>query len=142
MSADPRKALAPLSPRDVEKLGPPESWTYQRDGDRDISIHGWTLGEGTIEAPGTGELRRGTIVTVSLTTTGRLITSRIPCEGTRADKWQAESATAQFHETPQAAYQWLVNDSKGRLGAASKAAWVKACRAFRPMAEFAVERID
>jgi hypothetical protein len=37
-------------------FGPPETWTQPRNGDRDIAIYGWTIGQGEINATLTDEI--------------------------------------------------------------------------------------
>ena len=102
MTTDATRPLAPLNPKDTAKLGPPEVWTYPRSGDHDISICGWTIGKGNVHAPGTGEanIRRGTTVTINLTTTGRLVTTKNAWTRRDDGGWESDLATGQVHETP------------------------------------------
>lgn len=109
----------------------------------DIQILGWRIGLGQIAVPGKGSSRsqRGVDVEIFVTEKGRLVTTRNAW--TRApDGGSSDSQTSQVCETPARAYQWLLDDGKGKLGPASKAAWVMACQTFAPMSGLEIERID
>ena len=152
---DPKQALRPLDfvVQLSQKLGPPQPHVVPIDGVRDISTKGWIVGRGQMTAPPrlkpgqsvTGfssdvELQRGTDVEVYLTAKGTLITTRR--SWTRTGGGEEVSQTGQAHETPDSAYQWLLNDGKGKLGPASKQAWSEACRNVPPMAELEFEHVD
>ena len=81
------------------------------------------------------------MVDILLTKGGRLVTTRRAWTRS-ADGSRSDSQTSQVNESPARAYQWLVSDGKGKLGPASKEAWVQACRNFPPMAELEFERVD
>lgn len=139
---DPLKPLAPLPPALTATLGPAEPRTFIRPDGLDIQIAGWRIGLGQIGVPGKGSSRsqRGVDVEIFVTEQGRLVTTRNAW--TRApDGGSHHSQTSQVHETPAAAYQWLLDDGKGKLGPASKAAWVQACQTLAPMSGLEVERI-
>jgi hypothetical protein len=46
------------------------------------------------------------------------------------------------HDNIDSAYRWLVAEGNGKLGPASKAAWVAACRTVPLMAGHEYERIE
>lgn len=142
MTTDATKPIAPLDPQLVAHLGQPQTRIVVRSDGRDLEVVGWEIGVGRIGVgsadPSTWQ--RGTDVEIFLTAKGRLITTRN--SWTRTPQGRSDSQTSQFHETPAAALQWLVDDGKGKLGPASKAAWVQACRTFAPMAGLEFERID
>ncbi len=139
-------ATKPLAPLDLDTrthltatLGPSKPHFVGISEGRDIHTAGWTIGLGQIGVG--GNPTRGTDVEILLTEGGRLITTRR--SWTRgADGVDTVSQTGCVHETPAAAYQWLVNDGKGKLGPASKTAWVQACRAVPLMAGLEFERVD
>lgn len=137
MHRDPKLPLAPLDPKDTGSLGDVQTWNHPRSQGLDLEIRGWIIGKGEAAA---GRNRR-TIVEIALTTKGRLITTR-RSESRDADGWELHEATGQFHETPERAYAWLLEDGHGKLGPASRAAWVAACRTFAPMNGMEVERVD
>lgn len=139
MTTDATRPLAPLDPQVVahlnSTLGQPRPVFMTIVDNRDIHADCWEIGRGRIET-GDPKAPRFTEVRIWLTPGGTLITNRT--NGTR----DVESGTGCAHATPDRAYQWLVDDGKGKLGPASKAAWVAACRAVPPMADFEFERID
>lgn len=141
------KPLAPLPAETVSyltsKFGPATPTLITRQGDRDIYVDCWLVGRGETLAdtrPRTGEVQRGTTVELRLTVGGFLVTTRTAW--TRTADESTESATGQVHSTPDLAYNWLIKDGKGKLGPASKAAWVQACGNVPPMKEFAYERVE
>jgi hypothetical protein len=142
MTTDAKKPLAPLDPHVVEHLnstlGKPKPVFMAIVGDRDIHADCWEIGRGRIEA-GDPKARRYTEVKIWLTPGGTLITNCT--KGTTDGPIHTDSGTGCAHQTPAAALQWLLDDGKGKLGPASKAAWVAACRAVPPMADFEFERI-
>ena len=144
---DPRKPLAPLDAKLVAQLtttlGPPEPRNFAKDGALDIAVVGaWTIGFGqTVAKSAPQSSQRGTDVEILLTAGGRLVTTRNSWTRT-VDGSSEESQRSDVHETPDAAYRWLINDGNGKLGPASKAAWVQACRAFGPMAGLEFERVE
>ncbi len=134
---NPSKPLAPLSPESVDTLGKPRTWTVERPGNLDIEVSAWKLGEGRIDVGGP-ESRRTTTVEIWLTTKGRLLTVRRASSD--VDGVSTVEQASQFHETPASALAWLIADGKGKLGRASKVAWVQACRTFAPMSGMEIER--
>lgn len=144
---DPKKPLAPLDPQLVAQLtatlGQPEPRNFAKDGGLDIAVVGaWTIGFGqTLAKRDAQSSQRGTDVEVLLTASGRLVTTRNSWTRT-VDGSREESQRSEVHETPDGAYRWLVNDGNGKLGPASKAAWVQACRTFGPMAGLEFERVE
>ena len=143
---DPAKPLAPLSPETVKhltaRLGPAEPCLVTRQGYLDIHVQAWLIGCGETRADtGTGEVQRGTTVEIRLTVGGNLVTTR--CAWTRtADGSSEDSQTGQVHSTPHLAYEWLIKDGKGKLGPASKDAWVQACRNVPTMSGLEYERVE
>ncbi len=142
MTADAKQPLAPLAPELIahlnSTLGQPKPVFMAIIGSRDIHADCWEIGRGRIEA-GDPKARRYTEVKIWLTPGGTLITTKTV--GTTDGPVHTDSSTGSPHATPAAAYQWLLDDGKGKLGPASKQAWVTACRAVPPMAEFEYERI-
>jgi hypothetical protein len=142
---DATKPLGPLDPTLVDhltqKLGPPESFLLAISaGGLDIRAVGWKVGFGSIEAGGTArDMKRGTDVTIRLMVGGQLLTSR--CSWTKGPTSSEESQTGRVNSTPQAAWEWLLEDGGGKLGRASKDAWVKACRTVPPMADLEFEQV-
>ncbi len=136
--------LAPLSPDDIVPLGKPATWIVQQDDGLDVEISAWKLGEGAITTGQAGKEQRGVVVTIWLTTQGRLLTERRAwtersASGSEPDS-STESIASQFHTTPADALAWLIKDGKGKLGPASKTAWIQSCRTFGPMAGMEIER--
>jgi hypothetical protein len=60
----------------------------------------------------------------------------------REDVLREVLARAAVHDTPEAAYAWLLADNRGKLGPVSKAAWVEACRRWPPLAGHDVEVVE
>ncbi len=145
---DPTKPLAPLSSQTIAHLtaalGPPQPRNFAKDGGLDIAVVGaWAVGFGRTLAAGNQQssVQRGTDVEILLTASGRLVTTRNSWTET-ADGSREESQRSEVYETPDGAYRWLVNDGKGKLGPASKAAWVQACRNVPPMSGLEYERVE
>lgn len=112
----------------------------KRDGARDLAFRGELIGEGSHGTPGpyVDDWQRGTEVSIYLTLKGTLITA--------VRQWtlwenEADVHRAAVHETPQAAYQWLVRDCGGQLGRASKEAWEDACSRCSLLANLDVEEV-
>jgi hypothetical protein len=148
-SPDPHRSLSPLDPAVAEHLtktlGAPESFLLAQDGGRDIRALGWVIGKGSIEAASNGPTRRGTIVTIWLTEGGQLVTHRESWkkgEPYKGRVFDGAEGTGRVNSSPATALQWLVDDGKGRLGPASKAAWVQACRSVPSMNTFEYEHVD
>jgi hypothetical protein len=142
--ADATKPLGPLDPALVEhltqKLGPAESFLLAISaGGLDIHAVGWTVGFGRMEAGGTADTKRGTDVTITLTVGGHLVTTRSSWTKGRTS---SHDTRGRANSTPQAAFDWLLEDGGGTLGRASKAAWVQACRAVPPMAGLEFEQVS
>ena len=146
MTPDPRKPLSPLDSQVINHLtaalGPPQSCLITRQGDRDIYINAWVVGFGRTTVPAdSSKVEKGIDVTIRLTAGGALVTTR--CAWTRTpDGESQESQTGQVHTAPDLAYQWLVKDGKGKLGPASKEAWIQACLTVPPMNGLEFERVE
>lgn len=65
-------------PQIVEpQAGPPKAHTIQRDGDRDLALNAWIIGQGEVRVPpDASKIARGTTVEIFLTDNGRLLASR------------------------------------------------------------------
>jgi hypothetical protein len=144
VTTDASRPLAPLDPQLVshlnQTLGPPASHLLERQGDRDLRVAAWTVGFGRIGVGGNDESswQRGTDVEILLTEGGLLVTTRR--SWTRSEGGgRHDSQTGQVHETPAAAYRWLLADGKGKLGPASKTAWIQACRTVPTMSGLDVD---
>ena len=137
-AADPTKPLAPLSPETIAHLnatlGPPTLSFIGISGGRDIRTAAWLIGFGRVEAGGTPP--RATEVEIRLTEGGNLVTT------SRRRGVDVLSQTGRVNDTPDSAYRWLLDDGKGKLGPASKQAWVQACRAVPEMAGLEFEDVD
>ncbi len=59
----------------------------------------------------------------------------------REDVLGEVDARAAVHDTPEAAFTWLVEDNHGKLGPVSKAAWDEACRTWPALRDEDVERV-
>ncbi|HEY0092758.1 MAG TPA: hypothetical protein VGB96_00475, partial [Archangium sp.] len=98
-----------------------------------------------------GRMERGVAVSIYATVGGKLVT-QIERGGARVAAHAAAPARVPtaahteprvgIHDSPEAAYAWLVADNGGKLGPVSKEAWVAACRAWPPLAPHAVEVIE
>lgn len=139
---DPTKPLGPVTPELAHRLGTPETWTIPRQGDRDIAMTAWELATGETTAGGSpdGPWHRGLAVTIYLTPRGNLVTSRRAWQRVQGSRTDTQESAV--HETPAAALRWLIDDGKGKLGPASKQAWVAACRKYPPLASFEYERAE
>lgn len=143
MTTDARSSLSPLDPHLANHLattiGPPESVLITRQGDRDIRVDAWTIGRGRTTAPmDASRAERGIDVDIRLTVTGHVVTTRRAWTST-PDGGSHDSQTGQVHSTPHLAYEWLLKDGKGKLGPASKQAWVQACKNVPPISGLAFE---
>jgi hypothetical protein len=127
---DRRKSLAPLSPNSIAHLGQPKTWIVERPGALDVEVSAWLIGRGEI-ATGMSP-RRTMTVEIWITTKGKLLVFRKAVTQFAQGGGDGLSVS-EFHDTPAAAYDWLVNDGKGKLGRASKQAWIEACQQFEPM---------
>jgi hypothetical protein len=116
-------------------LGEPTAWRLPRDGNRDLTFRGWRLGDETVEV-GTG---RRVHATVYLTTGGRLV-----CHRVHLTQWQEEEdhAAAAICDSPEAAYQWWLDDNRGQLGRAAYTAWEEACQQVEALSVYETEDID
>ena len=76
---------------------------------------------------------------IRLTPEGHFVLTRI----SRSNRRDGNSAgsTGSVRSTPALAYEWLLEDGNGKLGPASKAAWVQACRTVPPMNGLEYERV-
>jgi len=125
------KPLAPLSPESTQPLGATESILVGLDGRLDQRADAWLIGKGAVTTGGPTS-KRETLIRVWLLPAGMLLTNVTVT--TTSDGVSVETAsTGRYHETPQGALNWLIEQGKGRLGPASKAAWVMACQKFGPM---------
>jgi hypothetical protein len=108
----------------------PRTFRVPRTNEKDLQFDGYLIGQAhrEVEFPDRS-------VTVSLYTTvgGKYITQIERGElkdssGPRAGVAMPAQSKAAVHESGDAAYEWLLADGKGKLGAVSKAAWEEACR--------------
>ncbi len=136
--ADLTSPLAPLSPELVQSLGEPQTVVVGVEGRLDRRALAWPLGVGVV-ATGGASSKRETTVEIWLLPTGVLLTN-VAVRQTH-DGGSELLSHGQFHETPQGALDWLINDGKGKLGSASKQAWLQACSRFAPMGEMAVSDV-
>ncbi len=144
MNADGTTPLGPLMPEIIShlsaSLGPPREFLLSIQGGRDIHASAWLVGHGHVEAPGNGNATRTLDVEIRLTPEGNFVVTRIN-RTVGADSSVNQSSTGGVRSTPAALYDWLLSDAKGKLGPASKAAWVQACRTVPPMNGLEFERI-
>lgn len=135
---DPNVHIGPLSDEIIAHLtaalGQPKSHFLTISEGRDIHALGWTIGIGRLRdrksmIPGSAE--RGTDVEIIALKSGNLVTTRRTYS--RGSTENIHAATGRVNSTPQAAYNWLLEDGNGKLGPASKQAWVQACQQFPPM---------
>lgn len=112
----------------------------KRDGAKDLAFVGELIGEASHGGPGeyVSDWQRGTEVSLYLTREGRLVTA--------VRQWtiwqeEADAHRAAVHDTPQAAYDWLVRDCGGTLGHASKECWEEACKHCGLLAGLDVEEV-
>lgn len=124
-----------------QQLGPVQAYRVQRDGDLDLLVNGWLLGEGEHGTGGSSGFRRdwtrGVKVRIWLTLYGELVAG-----AHRWSRWQGEHDrySAARHESAEDALDWLREDaSDGELGPASKEAWEAACDAWNGLAGQDVE---
>lgn len=144
--ADARTPLGPINPQHETHLnnsfGPPQEFLWRIEDNRDIYAIAWRIGYGEARLPkqpnGT---ERGTEVEIRLTPKGNLLTTRRAWTR-RPDGTMSDSLTGQAHATPMLALEWLKSDGHGKLGPASKMAWIRACENFPPMSDFRYERIE
>jgi hypothetical protein len=101
-------------------------------GSLDKVVTARLLGNAEIKFGDPTTVQRGTAVEIWLDRKGRLLTVRR--SWTQTPQGREDECFSRFHATPRQALEWLVTDGKGKLGPASKAAWVAACSAFSPMA--------
>jgi hypothetical protein len=134
----PAKAASSLDPSAVEHLtttlGPPQPFLLTIQHDRDVYANAWVVGVGHVK---TADAQRGTDVEIRLTPGGRLVTTR--------RSWTSGGEVEQrgdVHETPDQALDWLLADGKGKLGPASKQAWVAACGIVPSMRGMDVRRVE
>jgi hypothetical protein len=136
-----RTPLGPPSSDLAAKLGLPETWMVPRPGQLDAEVTAWKLGQGEIIVGDAAATHRGTTVEIWLTLRGNLMTVRRSWTKS-ADGSRSDEQTSAVHETPEEALAWLVADGRNKLGAASKAAWVGACRSYSPMKGMDTQRIE
>jgi hypothetical protein len=145
MTTDATKPLSPLDPGTIahltEQLGPAERHLLAVSSGRDVYTDGWTIGLGQIAGGGQNS-SRGTDVEIVLTAGGNLVTTRRSWTRSPDGNESGASATGAVHQTPASAYRWLINDGKGKLGPASKAAWLQACRTLPLMAGLEFEHVE
>jgi hypothetical protein len=138
------RPLGPLTPEVISHLnttvGPAEPFITPFQGTRDKQATGWLVGRGHVETPFHGGVVRTLDVEIRLTRGGTLIVTRISRSSGNGSN--SADSDAKPCETPNAAYEWLLKDGKGKLGPASKAAWVRACRTVPGMSGLEFERID
>jgi hypothetical protein len=136
MENDPALPLGPLNPRDTDPLGAPVTRKFSVVGQLDVERQVWLLGEGEMLIGGKDRAtaERWTTVEILLTKNLTILTYR-----ESGGRNQASGAFG-AHMTPAAALKWLIEDGKGKLGPASKAAWVQACARFAPMRGMDVDR--
>lgn len=146
--ANATKSLAPLDPalaaHLIASLGPPQPYEVSRDGGLDIVVAGgWTIALAQIGSGGgdPSTSPKGTDVEIILTEKGRLIPTRRTWSRT-PDGFSIVEQRSGIFATFQQIYDFLVEDGKGRLGPASKAAWVQACRNVPGFADLQFERVD
>lgn len=125
---DRTKPLAPLSLESTESLGEPESILVSVSGGLDQRALAWPLGSGSVRT-GVSPTSRETIVRIWLLPAGVLLTN----VRTTSENGNSVTSTGKYHETPQGALDWLIENGRGKLGPASKAAWGEACHTFSPM---------
>lgn len=127
-----RRACCPEAGSDT----PDEEFMLDRDGQLPLQFVGRLVGSNACD-PG---LPRGTFVQIFITRAGKIVTS--VWQWQRAGGRGRERKTAAFHDTPEAALAWLVEDGRGKLGRASCEAWTQASTNTARLRKFAVERID
>jgi hypothetical protein len=131
--------MAEVIPHLTRTLGPPKEFLLSVQGGRDIYAPGWLVGHGHVEAPAGGDTVRTLDVEIRLTPEGNFVLTRTSRSSHR--EGGAAGSTGAVRSTPALAYEWLLEDGRGKLGPASKAAWVQACRAVPPMNGLEYERI-
>lgn len=121
-------------------LEEPHDFRIPRKGDRDLAFRGWFLSHAA-ERSGSFGVTRGVDVDIYATVGVRFVAhvcrwSLRDGEGLREDHRVAvrDSATQLV--------EWLKQENTGRLDAASKRAWVRACHAWPGLEREAVERVD
>lgn len=138
MKTDRSKPLAPLSPASTQPLGEPETIVVAAGGNLDHRIRAWKIGTGKISTGGPTS-KREIEVRIWLLPTGVLLTN-VTTRQFGPDGSALDTGHGQYHETPQGALDWLIKDGKGKLGPASKAAWLKACDGtFPPMTDMHID---
>lgn len=125
-----RKAL------DQQRSGQWQTWTLQRDDALPVQFSGTRIASSKVEKAS----KNGTEVAIYETTGGQIVT--------HVYGWQKNVGGLRkrhacgIHSTPQEALQWLIEDGKGRLGPASKKAWLSACNQHARFKGLGVEWID
>ncbi len=143
MNTDGTSPLGPRMPEVIDHLtktlGPPKEFLLSVQGGRDIYAPGWLVGHGHVESPRTGDTVRTLDVEIRLTPEGNFVVTRI--SRSSGPERNSAGSTGAVRSTPALAYEWLLEDGNGKLGPASKAAWVQACRTVPPMNGLEYERI-
>ena len=115
---------------------PPQTFRVTRSGAKDLQFGGFLLGQAN-RSPHRPDLDdSGLAVSVYATVGGKYIT-----HVERADMLGETKSSAAVHDTPDAAYAWLVADNRGKLGPVSKLAWTEACQRWPALAGQDVEVI-
>lgn len=88
---------------------------------------------------------RSTTVSIYVSDSGKYVThierGALVMQGSPPIEGMPASAKAGVHDTPAAAYEWLVAENKGKLGTLSKSAWNTACAIWPDLRGNDVERI-
>lgn len=106
------------------------SFRVPRSAEKDLQLEGHLIGRAERAAAFPD---RPVAVSIYATAGGKYVTQIERGElrdGSGPDARVGLPATsrAAVHDDPAAAFRWLVEDGRGKLGAVSKAAWEQACR--------------
>jgi hypothetical protein len=109
---------------------PPRTFRVSRTKEKDLQFDGSLIGQARREVQFPD---RSVTVSIYATVGGKYITQIERGEvkdssGPLAGVAMPAQSKAAVHESGDAAFEWLLADGKGKLGAVSKAAWEEACR--------------
>ncbi len=97
-----------------------QEYTLERGRDLSLRFRGILVGYNDVDIEGND---RGTHVQIFVTTSRKIVTA--------VHQWQRKKGRkrhkAQVHESPEAAMSFLMEDGGGKLGRASREAWIMAC---------------
>lgn len=114
-----------------------QRYTLERDKGLSLRFRGILVGYNEVDIEGK---LRGTLVQIFITTSRKIVTAVYQWQ--RKKEIKRERHKAYVHESPEAAMSFLMEDNGGKMGRASREAWIMACNVEPTLKGYDAEVID